>query len=64
MRTLPHMWLERACSGRYQNLVRLGELGGVQSIKRTVELNLERATKWPLLSHVGVRRREAPQAPV
>jgi len=34
------MWLERACSGRYQNLVRLGELAGVQSIKRTVELNL------------------------
>jgi len=33
------MWLERACSGRHQNLVRLRELAGLQPIERAVKLN-------------------------
>jgi len=57
------MWLEQACSGRHQNLVRLRELAGMQPIERAVKLNAQRFAKSSPLSHVGGRRRETRKAP-
>jgi hypothetical protein len=49
IRTLLHVGVERACSGRHQNLVCVGELAGPESINRIAELNLPgAATCLPL----------------
>ena len=63
MQMLPYSGLERAGSSRDQNLVRVGQLVGPQSIKGVVELNAQSAaTRKSLSSHVadGTRRATEP----
>jgi hypothetical protein len=65
MDTLLYRGLNRARLDRHENLVRVGELTGQESIEGIVELNVQgAATRWPLSHVVGVGRRETSPAPV
>ena len=61
---LPYRGLERAGSGRDQDLVRVGKLAGPESIEGVVELNVQGAATRMSLSHGGEgRRRETQPTP-
>ena len=56
MQTLPYRGLERASSGRNENLVGVGQLVDPEPIERIVELNVPSAPTRMAFSHVERHR--------